>query len=121
MSARLIFELITVVVTLALFINVPWLMYCAYTKLDPVLDVMEKVSGRRLTPIYSGPKGRFLLLCEVQVIATDPRYALKIYRVNEAEAAAIPDGFRRLAKINHRLIGIINTGLVLVAGMSWSG
>lgn len=121
MTAKIFLDATTVAVMLALFVHIPWLMYCAYTKLDPVLDLMEKVSGRRLSAVYPGPRGRFMLLCEVETIATDPRYALKIYRVNEEEAAAIPDWFRRQAKINHRITSAVCTGLALVAGMIWTG
>lgn len=121
MSAKLFLDLFAAIVMMALFSHVAWLFYCTYTKLNPVLDLMEKASGKRLSSVYPGPKGRFLLMCEVSAMANDPRVALLLHRVTQAEIAAIPDEYRRLALMNRRISFTVFTGLALVAGMIWSG
>ncbi|WPP01412.1 hypothetical protein SFA35_08650 [Pseudomonas sp. HR96] len=121
MTPRNLLGISAILVMTALFVHLAWMLYCAYTKLDPVLDRMEEASGKRMTSFYSGPKGRFLLLRDVSVIAVDPRLALKLGLVTEAEVGAIPESFRRLSRINHRINATVFMAMLLVAGLIWTG
>lgn len=121
MIAKLFLDLVVVLATVAMFLQFGLSLYITYFKLGHVLDLMEQASGRRLTPLFSGPKGRVYLMIEVTGMAVDAKFALAIGRVMQIEVDAIPDDFKRMARTDSRVNLIVMTLLAGSVGLRATG
>ena len=121
MIAKLFLDLVVVLATVAMFLQFGLSLYTTYFKLGHVLDLMERASGRRLTPLFSGPKGRVYLMIEVTGMAVDAKFALAIGRVMQIEVDAIPDDFKRMARTDSRVNLIVMTLLAGSVGLRATG
>lgn len=121
MTPRQFLDMTTVLAATGILLQAGWSLYIAYFKLGKVLDLMEQASGRRLEPISSGPKGRIYLMIEVSEMASDPLFALTIGRVKQSEVDAIPDTFKRMARIHSRVNILVMALLAASVGLEATG